>query len=128
MISPSSLLVCPMMSSLPWRCRVICGGLLGGFSLPRACLGRLRFDLSRLVSRAPFARVGGREAWASGAARRACIVPGSAAVGCLLREGDVLILWITFYRLIGAGVIGYIVFRALSMVRRSFSLVFSAVA
>lgn len=41
---------------------------------------------------------------------------------------SVWIVWISFHRLIGTGVVGYIVNRALSMVRRLFSLVFSAVA
>lgn len=69
MISPFSLLACSVMSSWPWRCRLIRG------DLPCVCLlvlastsaSRLSFRLSR-SSRlpAPLARVGERGAWASG--------------------------------------------------------------
>lgn len=65
-----------------------------------------------------------------------CLVPeeeGVALRGSLLRSNEtagtmvsVWIVWISFSRLLGSGSMGYIPYRALSIVRRLFSLVFSA--
>lgn len=130
---------CSLSCLLARRCHHVHGGVGSSAAvcpvavcscLPRPAAARLPFR-SSYSSRlpAPFARVGRRGAWASRfLVCHAHIVPGWLRSAACFVMGDVLILWISFSRLLGAGAVGYIVYRALSMVRRPFSLVFTAAA
>lgn len=145
MISPFSLLACSVMSSWPWRCRFIRG------DLPRVCLLVLASvgcgSLLVLLISPPLSPLAcpprllvscGGELGHRGSLLPAvvCLVTeeeGVALRGSLLRSNEtagtmvsVWIVWISFSRLLGSGSMGYILYRALSMVRRLFSLVFSA--
>lgn len=127
------------------RCRLIHVGLLEWF-LPFVLVPSLLRLTSRPAHLAAFlvsfarpvcsCRGAGSLGVGSIVACRICPMPeeeGVALRGSLLRSNEtagtmvsVWIVWISFSRLLGSGSMGYILYRALSMVRRLFSLVFSA--
>lgn len=118
------------------RCRIIRSGLLVGlFVLVHPAAARLPVPFislprsSRLT--APLARVGKRGAWASGFIARRGLPRAGGGVACFVmwrRCGECVDFVDCLSSVDCAGMIGYIVNRALSMVRRLISLVFSAVA
>ena len=109
-------------------------------SFARACSGCCGSPLVPLISLppprssrlfAPLDRVGERGAWASGVLLPAVLVSFSDWLWLLLASdgGDECVDFVDCLLSVDcAGMIGYILNRALSMVRRLISLVFSAVA